>query len=150
MATVTSDHRVTLYRNGRWAWEEVEQLSPSVLQHVRENFWKTDWPDKSDHSLIYSVHKNRSYILGTMALGWSPLYTGTNNNWAWLVMLQRSGHIVVWKAEAPVTKLSLSAFHDLNIAQPSVLTVYPGASGSFRPLNLKLFNEVRFNSSIFI
>ena len=132
MATVTADHRVILYRNARWAWEEIEQLSPRLFQHMRENVWTKNQPADSGHSLIYSLHKNRSYFLGTIALAWSPLYTG-RKNWSWLIMLQRSGHIVIWKAESPFKNVDLSAFHDLMFTQPSALKVHPGVSGLLRP-----------------
>jgi hypothetical protein len=84
------------------------------------------------HSLIFTLHKNRSYILGTMALTWSSLYTEDATNYAWLIMLQRSGHIVIWKAETPFTNISFSTYHDLHLVDPSILKAHPGSSGMIK------------------
>lgn len=128
----------------------MDELSSRWLQYMRDNSWGSESSDQrqeSNHSQVYTQHKTRSYLLATMgitiylcnclvgfmliysiALAWSPLFTGTTK-WAWLVTLQRSGHIVIWKAEAPLTKLSLSTYHDLHLEEPSALKLYKGVSG---------------------
>ena len=120
-----------MYRNGCWAWEEVEQVSSRWLQHIKDNEVLTSNPlVEPGHSLVFTLHKNRSYILGTMALAWSSLYTKDTTNYAWLVMLQRSGHIVIWKAQTPFNNISFSTYHDLHLADPSILKVHPGPAGT--------------------
>jgi hypothetical protein len=122
---------VTLYRNGCWAWEDIDQLSSRWLQQMKDNDVLTSSQVVAEpgHSLVFTLHKNRSYILGTMALAWSSLYTEDTTNYAWLVMLQRSGHIVIWKAQTPFTNVSFSAYHDLQIVDPSIVKVHPGPAG---------------------
>lgn len=70
MTTVTADHKVTLYRNGRWAWEETHELSSRLLQFMRGISWGTNQqpPELENHSLVYSLQKTRSYLLGTMCM----------------------------------------------------------------------------------
>nr|CAG4646136.1 EOG090X03KG [Macrothrix elegans] len=58
---------------------------------------------------------------------WSHLFTGSPN-WAWFLTLQRSGHLVLWKAIAPLTKLKFAGYHDLQLKDPSTMKVCPGAS----------------------
>jgi hypothetical protein len=122
---------VTLYRNGCWAWEDIDQLSSRWLQQIKDNDVLTSSQVVAEpgHSLVFTLHKNRSYILGTMALAWSSLYTEDTTNYAWLIMLQRSGHIVIWKAQTPFTNVSFSAYHDLQIVDPSIVKVHPGPAG---------------------
>lgn len=67
--------------------------------------------------------------LNDVAVTWSRVYSTGTSNWAWLVTLQRSGHVVVWKAQAPSAKVAFSTFHDLKLGEPSVLKIYPGTNG---------------------
>ena len=76
LVTVTTDHRVQLFRRGRECWQEVEQLSNLLTQHVDPS----DWPDSSliegHHSEIFTAHKTASYLRAT--IGWlfqfDPMY----------------------------------------------------------------------------
>nr|CAG4649201.1 EOG090X03KG [Scapholeberis mucronata] len=129
LATVTADHRVTLYRKGTWVWEEVDDISPRWYQHIKENNLVSQTRDDTGHSTVFSTHKAKCYLLGTMSLAWSPLYSG-KTEWAWLITLQRSGHIVIWKAQASFTKVEFSVFHDLKLADPSVLKLHSYATGN--------------------
>lgn len=75
------------------------------------------------------------------------MYTG-KTEWAWLITLQRSGHIVIWKAQAPFTKLEFSAFHDLKLTDPSVLKIHPCATGVLFYIQCQL-NSIDTKNNIF-
>jgi len=68
LVIMTTDHRVQLFRRGRECWQQVEQLSNLLTQHVDPS----DWPDssliESHHSEIFTAHKTASYLRAT--IGW--------------------------------------------------------------------------------
>lgn len=63
---MTADHRVTVYRKGTWVWEEVDEISPRWYQHIKENDLIAQTRDDTGHSSIFSTHKAKCYLLGTM------------------------------------------------------------------------------------
>lgn len=148
---MSADHRVVLYKNGRWTWDEIDQPSQRLIEHFRNDNWARDAVGElgDGHSEIFARQKSRAYRLGTMgklkcflkyfefdveaccgisAIGWSPIFKGSSP-WAWFVTLQRSGHIVVWRAEAAFDQLSLVDVYNLQVADPSALKVYRGCNG---------------------
>ena len=62
------------------------------------------------------------------ALAWSPLYEGSNGlKFAFLVMLQRSGHLVIWKVtDGREDRLQFAGLHDLQLADPSAVHLTAG------------------------
>ncbi len=71
-----------------------------------------------------------------LALAWSPLYssgpadTTGKGHWAWLVTLQRSGHVVLWKVSSPNGQLQLAGSYDLELTDPSSIQLASGSHHS--------------------
>jgi len=70
LAAATADHRVILYKNGRYNWEVLGRPSTCWINHLRQNEWVEEPPlptvPESDHSTIFTVHKSRAYLLATV------------------------------------------------------------------------------------
>jgi len=131
LSAVSADHRILLYHRTRWAWQELDQPSKRWAECLSSNQWnETDPTSPVDgHSGIFSIFKSRSYLLGTISIAWSPLCEEGDLKWAWFVTLQRSGHVVIWRAAYPLDRLEFVSFHDLKVSDPSTLKIHRSASG---------------------
>lgn len=66
---MTADHRVSIYRNGRWTWEELDQVSARWLNYLRQTNWATLADSEivePGHSAVFTSHKSRAYLVGTV------------------------------------------------------------------------------------
>ena len=131
LAGVTADHRVVLYGNSRWSWRELDQPSLHWYEYLKSRKWVDVCDEDDNHSEVFSQFKSRSYMLGTVAISWSGTYGNSSSKWAWLVCLQRSGHAVIWKAEAPFDRVKFETYYDLKVQSPSSLKLFPCGEGSF-------------------
>ena len=64
-------------------------------------------------------------------VAWSPVFEEGASKWAWFLTLQRSGHVVIWKAQLPLVDLQLVTFHDLDVKDPFTLKIHRTNSGNF-------------------
>ncbi|XP_077979144.1 general transcription factor 3C polypeptide 4-like [Glandiceps talaboti] len=150
---LTLDHHLMIYKHGRGLqWDEVADLSKLLNQKLKDDNFEYQncispvtvnaiTPGVKTNEYMYATYKKRLYMLATVAMDWSDVYTEETNytctrlqseeqserevdiekkkrklekhttNFVLLFTLMKSGHIVVWKFITPVVSEGCVSVH---------------------------------------
>ena len=67
LATLTVDHRISLYVRDRWVWRELDQPSIRWTKHLESRQWSDIGQQIDQHaSVVFDQYQRRSYMLATI------------------------------------------------------------------------------------